>query len=354
MQKKFIPFLVLLCTSTISLAYSAENLLNQYSEQQSIAVNNRILAKVNGKAISVYDVMKKMDLHFYRSYPEYSSVAPARYQFYQMNWKDVLTELIDKELIIADAEENKMQVSSGDVRQEMEALFGPNIIANLDKAGLTFEEAWKIVHGDIVLKRMMYVRTTSKVMKQVTPQDVHQAYEKYSQDNIQPDIWVYQVVTIRDDNKATGLEAAQAAYKLLVEGNVPLEKITEQLQNNPSVSTSSKISLSPEYSHSQKEMSEVYMKTISSLTAGTYSQPTAQKSRADSSNVYRIFYLKEFKEAGVPPFNDVAKKLKEQLLEDASQKQTIEYLKRLRRHFDVQESHLNELTGEEFEPFKIV
>ena len=37
-----------------------------YEEPENIIVHNRILAKVNGKTISVIDVMKKMDLFLQR------------------------------------------------------------------------------------------------------------------------------------------------------------------------------------------------------------------------------------------------------------------------------------------------
>src|SRR5262249_17801417 len=147
-------------------------------DKAHIVVNNRILARINEKAISVVDLMKKLDVLFYREFPQYTSSKVARYQFYQANWKNVLQELIDKELILADAEENKLPISSGDVRQEMEQLFGPNIIANLDKVGLSFDDAWKIVQGDITIRRMMYMRVNAKAMRQVTPQDVWAAYEE--------------------------------------------------------------------------------------------------------------------------------------------------------------------------------
>lgn len=354
MKTKFIILISLLLFLNTQIQATGEHLFYPPEENKSIIINNRILAKVNGKAISVYDVMKKMDMLFYRSFPEYTSSTVARFQFYQMNWKAVLRDLIDKELILADAEENKMLVSSGDVRQEMETLFGPNIIANLDRVGLTFEEAWKIVHGDILLKRMMYVRTTSKALKQITPQDVHAAYDLYAAENIRPDTWVYSVISIRDKDKTKGAEAAYQTYQLLAEDNVPLAEVTEKLKTLASFSKSSKVTISEEYRHHDKEMSEAYKITLSALKPGMYSQPSAQKSRIDNSNVYRIFYLKEFIAGGSVPFNEVAKQLKEKLLDEAADKETEEYLKRLRKHFDVQETHVDELAEEEFEPFKIV
>ena len=183
---------------------------------------------------------------------------------------------------------------------------------------------------------------------------MHAAYEIYAKENIHPDVWTYYVLTIRDKDKTKGAEAAYQAHKLLVEDRVPLAEINDKLKNLTSVSKSSKVTVSPEYSHHDKEMSEAFKITLSSLQPGTYSQPTAQKSRADNSNVYRIFYLKEFKPGGALPFNDVAKQLKEKLLDAAAEVETGEYLKKLRKHFDVQETHLEDLAGEEFEPFKIV
>ena len=44
------------------------------------------------------------------------------------NWQHFLREMVDKELIVADAKENKMQLSHGDIREELEKNFGLNII----------------------------------------------------------------------------------------------------------------------------------------------------------------------------------------------------------------------------------
>jgi hypothetical protein len=353
-MKKNILFLLTLCLfAHATIQAAGEHLLFTGDEEKGLIINNRILAKVNGKAISVYDVMKKMDLLFYRSFPEYTSSIMARYQFYQVNWQGVLRDLIDKELILADSEENKLQVSSGDVRQEMETLFGPNIIANLDSVGMTFDEAWKIVHGDIVIKRMMYIRTTSKVLKQVTPQNVRDAYEIYAKENVRPEQWVYSVVTIRDKDKDVGAVAAEHIYTWLATENVPLKEVIEKAAQTAYYPPSAKVTISEEYQHEEKQMSTAYKTILAALEPGKYSRPAAQKSRQGNETVYRIFYLKEFQPGGAPSFNEVAKTLKEKLLEEAAEKETVAYIKKLRKHFDVQEIHPEELDREKFEPFKL-
>lgn len=332
---------------------SDRNILYSSEENKSIVVNNRVLAKVNGKAISVLDIMKKMDVLFYQNFPEYTSSNIARFQFYQANWKKVLSDLVDKELILADAEENKLQVSAGDVRQDMEQFFGPNVHATLDKIGISFEEAWKSVHSDIVLKRMIAVRTNGKAMKQVTPQAIREYYEQFAKENIRPETWNYFVVTIREKDKKRGAEAAQIVYQWLANEHVSLENIEEKAKSLESTYPFAKISTSAEFNLPVMEMSPAYKEILSKLTPGTYSQPAKQKSRTDSSSVHRIFYLKGTHSGGPIPFNEVVNKIKDKLFGEAMEKEMTVYLKRLRKHFDVQESHLDEMVSGGYEPFRL-
>lgn len=337
--------------ATLSAALQAKSdpsFLLGAEEPAHIVVNNRILAKVNGKAISVIDLMKKMDILFYREFPQYTSSAQARYQFYQANWKHVFQEMVDKELIVADAEENKLPVSSGDVRQEMEQLFGPNIIGNLDKVGLTFDDAWKIVQGDILIRRMIHIRVNTKAMRCITPQDVRAAYEEFAKTNIRSDEWTYQVVTIRDKDPSTGAQAANIAYQMLTEDSIALADVPAKIKELPTIGKTSNVNISEEYRHNEKEVSPAYKEILVQLGAGQYSRPSSHKSRTDNSTVFRIFYLKEMIPGGAIPYNEVENKLKDKLLGDGIVKESKAYIKRLRRHFDVQE-----MITEDFQPFSI-
>lgn len=318
-----------------------------------IVVNNRILAKVNGKAISVVDVMKKMDILFYRQFPEYTSSVNARYQFYQANWKYILHELIDKELILADAEEVKLPVTGGDVRQEMETLFGPNIIVNLDKVGLSFDDAWKIVQGDITLRRMLFYRVNAKAIRNVTPQVIREAYESFAKDNIRPDTWTYQVISIRDRDPTKGAEAALAAHQLLTEDGVSLKDLPDRAKEMKSVGKKTVITVSNDLQHTDKEVSQTYKDILSPLKQGQYSQPTAHKSRTDKSTVFRIFYLKDVIPGGLIPFGEVENDLKNKLLDEAITNESKLYLDKLRQHFDVHESHFKEMYSDDFQPFML-
>jgi hypothetical protein len=346
---KLYPLLSSLALLLVQTPLTAEPFsLASKSQPSQIVVNNRILADVNGKTITVVDLMKKMDIHFYREFPQYASMPFVRHEFYEANWRHVLDELIDKELIIADAEEAKVPLSPGDVRQEMERLFGPNIIANLDKIGMSFDEAQKIVQGDLLIQRALYVRVNSKAMRKVTPLDVRNYYEEYIKTNERPAQWVYQVITIRDKDPSVGAAIANLAYDNVVNDSVPLENLVSKIKESSAMGKNTQVTVSEELKHKENEISPLYKESLQKLTTGSYSQPITQKSRSDKSTVFRFFFLKEFIPGGPPPFAEVEGELKGKLLENAIIAESTAYLTRLRRHFDVQET-----VPEDFKPFSL-
>lgn len=310
-----------------------------------IVVNNRVLANVNGKPITVIDVMKRMDLLFLKQFPEYVSSVTARHQFYQANWKRILSELVDKELILADAKELKMEVASGEVRQEMEELFGPNIILNLDKIGLSLDEAQKIVSGDIAIRRMVFLKVTSKAMGRVTPQVLRDYYPRYAEDNSQPLVLSYRMLTVRDADPQWSEEAAKKIYEELVVKKKPIEVVLKQFEEQKG-----SISLSNEFTHNEKEIAPQNKEVLSTLQAGDISPPIKQTSK-DDSVVWRLFLVSKRTDAIIPTYKESESKMKEELLDVAVSVEQKSYLDRLRRHFAVKESQLKDMVPEEFTPF---
>lgn len=316
------------------------NFLLQNTQPKHIFVQNRILAQVHGKPISVIDVMKKMDMVFYQRFPQYASSVEARYQFYMVSWKQVLKELVEKELMMSDAVELKVEISKGDVRQEMESLFGPNIIASLDRAGLSYEEASEIVREDLLLKKMMGMRVHGKAVRSITPKQVREAYEQYAKENRSPDRWSYRVISVKGEDWAECAKRAALLYQELSAGRLSMADLSP---NEGSVSQ--------EYTVSDKELSEAYRKTLTMLTPGSFSAPVEQKTKKKEV-LFRIFYLKDFQAGGTPSFQEMEAKLKNQLIEQRVNQEGELYIQKLKRQFIVhQEAAL--LVDDDFEPFEL-
>lgn len=319
------------------------------AQPKHIFVNNRILAKINGQPISVIDVMKQVDMFFYRQFPQYANSPEARYQFYNMSWKRALEDLIDKELIKADAKEVNLPMTHGEVRQEIENIFGPNIIANLDKAGLTYEEAFDLTKEDILFKKMMMARVNSIVLRSITPQMVVDHYKTWAEQNSQPEKWIYQVISVRGGGNEASSTIANTVHHLLRDKDVELSQLKSLLHPDEF----KLCSVSQEYSLSPSEISDSYREILSLLKPGAFSEPIAQKSRASKTDVYRIFYLKEIEKGGAPSFYEIQNRLRDQLVEKEMATEQAKYLSRLHHHFKV---HIDDILNEipdDFKPFTL-
>lgn len=348
--------LIILSGSSSLLAFKNDALFptNTKKEEPKIFINNRILARVNGKPISTYDLMKKMDLAFYRQYPQYTSSIEARSQYYDMSWKYVLEDIIDKELILADAKESKVEVSSGDIRQEIEASFGPNIIANLDKAGITYDEASKIMLEEIIIRRMIGGRVHAKALRLITPIKVKAAYEEFIADpeNARLTQWSYRIVTIKERNLQKAEETANAAYQLLMDG-VALDQLTDKLKERKILGRKGKVTVSDIVKHNEKEISKEYRDMLANLDTGMYSQPFAHKSRSNNITVYRILFIDEKIPGGLPSFREKEANLKEKLLDKAVDQETDAYLQKLRQHYHVRQNDLEAFLPADYKPFNL-
>jgi hypothetical protein len=313
---------------------------------RELVVNNHILAKINGKTISVVDVMKKMDLHLNQYYPHLANSATARYQFYSSSWRDTLNQMIDSELMVADAETLEVKVSEGEVRQEIQERFGPNIMTSLSKLGLTYEEAKKLIHQEMVVQRMNWFRITSKALQRVTPQDVKEAYKQFCENNPPKEEWKYQMLSIRANNRDMGAELAQKAFALLKDKT--LHAASEELKASLPPEQTASINLSQEYAVEDRALAQSHKEVLTALKIGEITPPIEQISR-DNSVVFRFFQLNDHTISEPPKFETIANELKENLLQKAASDEMGSYVNRLRQRFGYDESSLD--IPKNFEPF---
>jgi hypothetical protein len=259
-------------------------------------------------------------------------------------------ELVDTQLILSDAQDKEIKVTDGDVREEMETRFGPNVMPTLDKIGLSYEDAWKMVKNELIVQRMMWFFVHSKAQQSVSPQAIRDSYRQYLAQNPPFQEWIYRVVSIRaEDDNAAG---AEEIHRLLLEsGQGPESAISLKTweASHPAI----KIQVSNEYSAKDPELSESHRAALMSLSPGAYSAPVLQISRADNKSVYRIFYLKEKNEHPAPSFETIASQMKSELLQKAVAKESENYLQKLRKHYGFDPTRLKETVPDQLQPFRL-
>lgn len=336
--------LFLICILPLA-AFAAE------PNQGELVVQNRILATVNGKNISVIDVMKKMDMYLARAYPEYAKSNQHRYQFFSQNWKRTLNQMIDNELIVADAEKLEMKIKDGEIREVIHQRFGPNVISALDELGLTYAEARAMIYNEIASQRMTWYRVHSKARHRVGPQSIKAAFQDHLVNNPPKEEWKYQVITIRGKTEQISNVYAQKALSLIHNEPLPFEDLAHLLKNQEDEGVT--VNVSEEYCVEGKALSDSHKTIVCSLKPGTYSEPTPQVSR-DKSIVHRIFYLKDHTVSPPPKF-DVAMvgNLEEQLMQKEFEQEYPQYISKLRKQFNFDEATLDAIPTD-FQPFSLM
>ena len=332
-MKLFLFFLCFLALPAFS-AFQNPISLNDY---QHIDVNNRVLFKINGKPISVMDVVHKMDLIFYRQYPHLTSSVMARYQFFTTAWKGMVESIIDDHLIMADAKEKEVVVSDGEVREEMESIFGPDVVVNLDKVGLKLSEAMELLKMEMTVQRMNIAMVRSKALMAATPKKMRALYEKKLEKNPPQERWTYNVISIRGEGHH---DVANQACQLINEKKLSLEDVIKSF-----ALSSVEISLSEDYTRKGSDIAVAHKAILQTLAMGACSAPVSQ------TNVTRIFVLKEHDIDKPDPLYKVADSLKKELVESISAEYFAAYRDKLREKYGMTKDYLKKLIPENFEPF---
>lgn len=317
---------------------------------RDIAILNRPLIKVNGKTISQIDVIKKMNAFLYKNYPEVIGNKMPMYQYYSSSWRRTLDDIINDELMLLEAEAKEVSVTVGDVREEVEARFGPNIMESLEKIGMSLEEARQYVETEMLVQRVMWMNVHQKAMQKATPKKIKEAYTDYVNANPPKDTWVYQVLSIKGDSQ----DLAQKMIAIAASKDGDLEAranaVTETFNEEPDLPS---VNVSDEFSIELSKLSDQHKQALEDLKPNQFSAPIAQTSRRDNSTVWRLFYLKDKLHQEPPPFEIVSEQLKNQIMQQFAMEYAKDYFVSLRDKYHLSDADLKEMIPADYEPFAL-
>lgn len=322
-------------------------------KEPKIFLHNRIVTKIHGKTISMYDVQKKMDLFLKRNHPEVYDSVVDRYQFYASSWRATLEDMLHTELILMEAEELKIEIPEGDIKEEMENQFGHKMIDRFEQLGISYDEAHEMIKEEIIVRSLSWYRIWASVMQRVNPEAIKLAYEQHIQGLPNEDTWVYQTITIKDGQSAETEALAKEAYALLSAASQSdsAEALAQSLREK--LPGSAHVTLSNELALTSHELSPSNLKVLENLTPGSFSAPIAGGSRSSSNPVYRIFFLKDFKKQQIPDFQELEPKIKNRLTGELATNIGEAYFEKLRKRFCCEDAKVETLTTPNYEPFSI-
>ena len=348
MKKIFLIFFF--CFLGLIGAHAAtSSFLSGNSFDGKLAMQNRVLTRVGEKTITVLDVMQKMTLYLQRNYPDQATSPLARSQFFIENWRDVLIQMINQELILADANHLEVKISDKEVREEMLERFGPNVMQTLDSIGIPFEKAKQLTHNEVAIERMSWYRVHSKAHELITPKHIKLAYKEYVTNNPPTCELEYQVLSIRSQDREAAKTLADTAYLLLKEKKAEFSTLSAQLPEVEDVS----VTISDSYHVKETELSKTHKEVLTTLTPGSISPPSRQVSRFDKSEVFRIFFLKEENKTTPRSFEEMENDLRQELFGRAVAMKTDEYVAKLRKQYGYDDKHLEEIIPDDYQPFSM-
>jgi hypothetical protein len=316
------------------------------SRPHQIIVNNKVLAKINGKPISLVDVVKKLEMVFYQQYPDYAHSSEAKYEFFTNSWQHVLSDMINAELILADAEQKKLEANDGEIHQQLEQNFGPSVIENLEKANLNFEDAFQMTRRELTASKMLDM-LQFKAIQKVTPNELKETYNKHFTHLKPITIFHYQVLSFSGENSDLNKESSNLARNYLQKEAATPEKVKEKLLKAKRYENQVKIEVSSLIQTEEEKLSKSYQEILSPLAEN---QPSNVLENSNSKQPYRLFFLSQ-KEIQTPPtFKDVEKNLNDAVFQEKLAGEQQKYLKSLRDNFAISDAEVLDLP-DNYQPF---
>jgi len=310
--------------------------------KKTIAIDNRVLAAVRGQIVTVVDVMKKLDMLFYQQFPQYRGSTEAKFEFYKTNWRRVFEDLIDRQLVLAWAEDREGHVSNGELREELEQMFGPNVMMNLYEAGLSVHEVQEMMRADILMRRVIGFYVRMPVISAITPEVIRVEYERQCFEAKKRTMWVWKSVTIRAKEGDCSKEVAQTIAEELKETPPEQIKVSEKIEVFSSQTFHSK----------NDELAPSLQELFHSLSEGCYSEPVEFVSRSSPAKSWRCYLVEKKEHETLPSFSEIEGVLREHLAAPEIEEKSKEFFANLRKQYHVQQS-LSSDKIVAFEPFAL-
>ena len=353
---KYLSLFVLLATEASLVAAGVPSLTPSAYELPQINYHNRLLIKVNGKTISLVDVIKKMDFQMLQYAPQFLNETESRYQYYASNWRKTFQEILEQELVLLDAEALKIAVSEADIREELERVIGNNLIIKLDQIGLTLEEAKKMTESEMIVRQMLWYKAYSKALQAVTPELIKTAYtDIVKQDKLkQKEQWCYQVLTVKSNDISKSEKAATEAFTLLNKPDSIMASIPTALKSQLQQADDIEFTISKDLIVDSQSISKAHFEVLSQLKENEYSKPILQTSKNGQESTHKIFHLKEHSVEKTKPFEQMATSIKDKLTQISADKEKRIYIESLKDKFMISDNELNDVMPKEYEPFALL
>ena len=314
--------------------------------KKEIVADQRILASIRDHIITVGDVMKKMDIVFYQQYPQFRNSTEHRLQFYDSNWRAMLQELVERRVIMVFAEENHMEVGHGEVREELEELFGPNVLLTMYEARVSMDDAYDMIRQDIMMRRILHFYVRAAALASITPQKIKEVYQEKYENRAKEEKISWHILSLKAPEGPSVTQKIKAIVDALNHESSTFEKERERLPEGWD------LLLSPLFTTEISQLSSTLRPVLEHSAAGIWSDPIQAKEAKKGCEKWSSYFVKERLKGERIPLNVVENEIQETLLSPLIQERRKIFIDDLIKKYDVTFT-FSEKEMETYHPFHL-
>lgn len=329
--------------SLLPFTESKETPQKKVDTYSGIAIHDRILFKINEEqVITTLDVIRKLNLLFYSSYPHLVHSFAARSQYYATMWPVVLESVIDEFLMAADAAEKKITVDPTVINQEIEEMFGNDLSALCAHFDMTPQDVFDVMSRTLVAQKAMSMMVRSKVMLKVTPVRIREHYQKLVEEAAKTHVWKYRVLKVSCASESLALQIANKVQTRLNQTRSwDKERLTAYV-----LSLGGSLHCSDEMVRNDHEISDAHRAALENVSYPAFMCGQPQEHKSD----YRLFVILDRSTKTVKPLDEMETQIKHQLFALDAQQVETQYREKLRSRYGYNSSMIAQLLSEEAPP----
>ncbi|WP_100934092.1 hypothetical protein [Candidatus Chlamydia corallus] len=321
-----------------------ENFLeSKEADPSGLAIHDRVLFKVNEESVvTTLDVIHKLNLLFYNSYPHLIDSFPARSQYYTAMWPVVLESVIDEFLMVADAKEKRIATDPTSVNQEIEEMFGRDLSPLYAYFEMTANDIFNVIDRTLTAQRVMGMMVRSKVMLKVTPGKIREYYQQLEEEASRKVIWKYRVLTIKANTESLASQIADKVRARLNEAKSwDKDRLTALV-----ISRGGQLIASEEFSRENSELSESHKQELGMIG---YPKELCGFPKAHKSG-YKLYMLLDKTSGSIEPLDVMEPKIKQHLFALEAESVEKQYKDKLRKRYGYDASMIAKLLSKEAPP----
>lgn len=314
--------------------------------EEHIQADRRMLVRVRNSVITFADVTKKMDLIFYQQFPQLRGMTKERLKFYEANWRHVLQDLIERRLVMIFAEENHMEVQRGDVREELESIFGPNVLLSLYDAHVPLDDAYEIVRQDIMIRRVFSFYVRAGVLASITPQKIRERYQEEYENRPQFEKISWQILSLKAPSNMDGKALIEKIVCSFNEGHSTFESEKKVVPEN------CELTLSPLFVTESDRIAEGLKPILDTAEMSKWTAPTQAKGAKGDIVKWNSYLVRERAPGEKIPLSAVEDVIREELVAPILEEKKKAFIDDLVKKYDVFFA-MSDKDMESFHPFSL-